>query len=80
VKERDFIVKPLLFKITSMSVNALINGNVKTGQFPETQENKLSFQVDLSVGFMLPPYLSGSKNQINTMIIVLKFDKFKFPE
>jgi hypothetical protein len=80
VKERDFIVKPLLFKITSMSVNALINGNVKTGQSPETQENKLSFQVDLSVGFMLPPYLSGSKNQINTMIIVLKFDKFKFPE
>jgi len=63
-----------------MSVNALINGNVKTGQFPETQENKLSFQVDLSVGFMLPPYLSGSKNQINTMIIVLKLDKFKFPE
>ena len=61
-----------------MSVNALINGNVKTGQSPETQEDKLSFQVDLSVGFMLPPYLSGSRNQITDIIKLIKLDKKTF--
>ena len=75
VKDIDFIEKPLLFKITSTSGKAHSSGNVKAGQSPVIQENKLSFHVDLSVGFMLPPYLSGSKNQINTIMTVVKLDK-----
>ena len=74
-KDRDCFVKPLLFKITSRSANALINGNVNTGQSPETHENKLSFHVDLSVGFILPPYFSGRRNQIIVITKLVKLDK-----